>query len=194
MSSYPKAPDPCLAERRISAPSDQSPSVIDRLHAAREDQLPSMVAQERVTHIAVRKPHDLEWFQVHPEFHPSIRLFWYDSAIPREYYLDDIGAIPRENLTPSDLRLCQNRDGELFLWPISKKKRTPLVKKYLKAVEAASVPDQWAMMSTKELKTHPGRECKWPKMSMDEVLDVAFEDFHIDREDHPALLPPRKVW
>jgi len=97
---------------------------------------------------------------------------------------------------PFRLFACIDRQGVIFIWPV----RHPDVGRpmhwHLSAMEAAAHAElQWTRiqanmgLSAYEIYAAVGvkDELKWPEMSMNEILDIAFKNKIIDRLDHFVL-------
>ena len=84
----------------------------------------------------------------------------------------------------------------VFVWPLRLPDAERALAWHLSALEAASHAEvQWTRIQANmslgayEIRTAEGitDEPKWPEMSRDEILDIAFKNKIIDRLDHLVL-------
>lgn len=146
-----------------------------------------------------RKP-DRQWFfRVHPGLDYRIETALLVIKEEREVYLVDRSLwseLPGE-ITPSLLFTAMNRQGVLFLMPItmpgSDGKWNPWHRSLHDAAELAQ--SRWvrtsANMSLGGYDVYEATgdlpEPNWPALSFQQILEVAFKDSYIQTEGHPAI-------
>ena len=116
--------------------------------------------------------HPEEWYQVHPDMADSLE----------------------SDLVKVRLHVCMNRAQDLFLWPIKLNRRgigkswsdsalelAEKAKLNWIRITAATEINRYRLIAQKQ-----GRRPKWPDMSFQQALDIAFADFRVDSYDHPV--------
>lgn len=148
--------------------------------------------------IPVQKPHRQEFIRVHPDENMSMSTFVLDLAEDRETYLvePDLWDDLRNEIQPKMLLLTMNRQNVLRLWPISLPKDDRINRWHQSALEAAEIAKrEWIRVASNmglgayEVIAAMGEvaEPVWPKLSLEEILKIAFKDRYIRSHDHIAL-------
>jgi hypothetical protein len=152
--------------------------------------------------VPVRKPHDQEWFWVHPDPEYRISSWAIKLKDENEFYLatPQIARDHEAEVKPFTLYTCVNTSGVVLLWPA----RIPTSEKRdnwaLSAHEAAQAGMQQririkANMSlgayevfTSDSPT-PGTTPLWPKESLGELVHIAFKKVgrYVDSAEHPVM-------
>lgn len=155
-----------------------------------------------LTTVPVRKPKRTDFVRVRPDpaFQVDMYTLEHEVGMDRETYM----VLPSvQNLVLEELRLTRlyttiNRRGTVFFWPI----RLPVegsdrnrrsADTALQAAEQAKklwVRVMWdsdlSGYSMQRAKGDIG-EPQWPDKSMRDLLEIAFRNYLIDREDHPVI-------
>ncbi|MBT90244.1 MAG: hypothetical protein CL921_01625 [Deltaproteobacteria bacterium] len=152
---------------------------------------------KRLTTVSVRKPSKTQWFQIHPEYKLDVLLSKYGDSGDDYYIVEPSLAHQLEDLAQAfRLFVGADRQGVVFVWPLRLPDEERPLNWHLSALEAASNAEvQWtrihAHMSLGAYEIHAAEgimdEPKWPEMSKDEILDIAFKNKIIDRLDHFVL-------
>jgi hypothetical protein len=155
--------------------------------------------EKLLTTVPVTKPHDQEWFRVHPD--PAYRetLAMIHLKDDREYFLltpQIAKALPGEFIMVH-LYTVMTRQGTLFLWPIKLPGADEKIGTwYTSAVDAADYAiKHWTKIKwNKKLMAYEkfaAPRCvvnpEWPKLSYNEILRIAFRDRFVDKLDHPVI-------
>ena len=152
---------------------------------------------KRLTTVSVRKPSKTQWFQIHPEYKLDVLLLKYGDR-GDDYYLIEPSLADQLIDVAQAFRLVVgvDRQGVVFVWPLRLPDADRPLAWHLSALEAASHAEvQWTRIQANmslgayEIRTAEGitDEPKWPEMSRDEILDIAFKNKIIDRLDHLVL-------
>jgi hypothetical protein len=97
---------------------------------------------------------------------------------------------------PVMLHTAITRQGVVFLWPVKLPTDGRQSTWHTSAAEAAEkAMDHWVRVSSNmrlgayevALATATLPEPDWPSLAPDEILQIAFRDRVIDREDHPVV-------
>ena len=157
-------------------------------------------AEKLMVRLAVRKPTKQEYFRVHAD--PMFRLPCAILEIKeeREFYLVTPDVLPAlaEDVRHVELRLCLNRQGVPFMWPVPMPGPDGRSNSWHESArEAASLAEEsWLRMIAvmaeggyslyRATGTIPDPE--WPEKAMAELLQLAFKDGKlIDSENHPMV-------
>lgn len=157
-------------------------------------------AEKLLVRVAVRKPTKQEYFRVRtgPEFRLPCAIL--EIKDEREFYLvtPDVLPVLAEDIRQVELRLCQNRQGVSFMWPVpmpSPDGRTNPW--YESARDAANLAEEgWirmiAVMAEGSYSIYRATgdipAPQWPDKTLQDVLQLAFKDGKlIDTEDHPIV-------
>jgi hypothetical protein len=154
-----------------------------------------------ISTIPNRKPNKSEWFQVRPGdvWRLQTAVLELEKGVERSTYLvaRPLWADLAGEITPALLLTCVNRANDLFLWriklPGADGRSNTWTDSALQIAKAAETT--WCRMvsdTTNGIYTHfvPAAdlpEPKWPEMSFDQILQVAFRGRTIDSLDHPIL-------
>ena len=140
---------------------------------------------KRLTTVPVRKPSKTQWFQIHPEYKLDVLLLKYVESGEVYYLVEPSLAQQVEDLAQAfKLVVAVDRQGVVFVWPLRLPDAERAMHWHLSALEAASHAEvQWtriqANMSLGAYEIHTAEgitdEPKWPEMSMNEILDIAFK-------------------
>ena len=152
---------------------------------------------KRLTTVPVRKPSKTQWFQIHPEYKLDVLLLKYVESGEVYYLVEPSLAQQVEDLAQAfKLVVAVDRQGVVFVWPLRLPDADRPLAWHLSALEAASHAEvQWTQMQANmglgayEFSAASGitDEPKWPKMLMNEILEIAFKNKIIDRLDHFVL-------
>ena len=152
---------------------------------------------KRLITVPVRKPSKTQWFQIHPEYKLDVLLLKYGDR-GDDYYLIEPSLADQLIDVAQAFRLVVgvDRQGVVFVWPLRLPDADRPLAWHLSALEAASHAEvQWTRIQANmglgayEIHTAEGitDEPKWPKMLMNEILEIAFKNKIIDRLDHFVL-------
>ena len=152
---------------------------------------------KRLTTVPVRKPSKTQWFRIHPEYKLDVLVLKYGDS-GEDYYLVEPSLAHQVADLAQAFRLVVgvDRQGVVFVWPLRLPDADRPLAWHLSALEAASHAEvQWTRIQANmslgayEIRTAEGitDEPKWPEMSRDEILDIAFKNKIIDRLDHLVL-------
>ncbi len=152
---------------------------------------------KRLTTVPVRKPSKTQWFQIHPEYKLDVLLLKYGDRGDDYYLIEPSLADQLIDLAQAfKLVVAVDRQGVVFVWPLRLPDAERALAWHLSALEAASHAEvQWTQMKANmglgayEFSAASGitDEPKWPKMLMNEILEIAFKNKIIDRLDHLVL-------
>ena len=152
---------------------------------------------KRLTTVPVRKPSKTQWFQIHPEYKLDVLLLKYGDRGDDFYLVEPSLADQLIDLAQAfKLVVAVDRQGVVFVWPLRLPDADRPLAWHLSALEAASHAEvQWTQMQANmglgayEFSAASGitDEPKWPKMLMNEILEIAFKNKIIDRLDHFVL-------
>ena len=152
---------------------------------------------KRLITVPVRKPSKTQWFRIHPEYKLDAPLLKYGDS-GDDYNLIEPSLADQLIDVAQAFRLVVgvDRQGVIFVWPLRLPDADRPLAWHLSALEAASHAEvQWTRIQANmslgayEIRTAEGitDEPKWPEMSRDEILDIAFKNKIIDRLDHLVL-------
>ena len=140
---------------------------------------------KRLTTVPVRKPKNTQWFRIHPEYKLDALLLKYGDNGEDFYFVKSPLAGQLGDLAQAfRLVVGVDRQGVVFVWPLRLPDAERAMHWHLSALEAASHAEvQWtriqANMSLGAYEIHTAEgitdEPKWPEMSMNEILDIAFK-------------------
>ena len=140
---------------------------------------------KRLTTVPVRKPSKTQWFRIHPEYKLDALLLKYGDNGEDFYFVKSPLAGQLGDLAQAfRLVVGVDRQGVVFVWPLRLPDAERAMHWHLSALEAASHAEvQWtriqANMSLGAYEIHTAEgitdEPKWPEMSMNEILDIAFK-------------------
>ena len=152
---------------------------------------------KRLTTVPVRKPSKIQWFRIHPEYKLDVLLLKYGDRGDDYYLIEPSLADQLIDLAQAfKLVVAVDRQGVVFVWPLRISDAERALAWHLSALEAASHAEfQWTRMEARmglgayEIHAAEGitDEPQWPKMSMNEILGIAFKNKIIDRLDHFVL-------
>ncbi|MBF0471201.1 MAG: hypothetical protein HQL48_07465 [Gammaproteobacteria bacterium] len=149
--------------------------------------------------VPVRKPGKQDYFRTHPDPQYRLETMVLELKEERETYLVAQKLwqeLPGE-LTPKALVLAINRQKVVMLWPIGLPgedgKMNPWHEAAAEAAEMAK--EKWMRMSANmalgayDIFEATGElpEPEWPKLSMMEILRIAFKGRYIDSFDHAVI-------
>jgi hypothetical protein len=157
-------------------------------------------AEKLLVRLPVRKPTRQEFFRVHvdPEFRLPCAIL--EIKEEREFYLVTPAALPAlaEDVRHVELRLCLNRQGAPFMWPVpmpgpdgrtnswheSAREAANLAEKSWIRMVAAMAEGSYSIY----IATGTIPDPRWPEKSFEELLELAFKDGKlIDSADHPVV-------
>jgi hypothetical protein len=166
------------------------------------DYVADLGAENAVLSIPVRRP-DKAWFvRVHPDKALHLQTRVIELKEERETYMVKRSLwnslIDKEaNFVPRAFFPAINRQGLFFLWPIRLPDGKGNTDEWSKtAINAAQkAMKKWIRITAKiaigkyetVLATAEFDEPKWPKLTLDEIVNLAFGDRYITSGDHPVL-------
>ena len=152
---------------------------------------------KRLTTVSVRKPSKTQWFQIHPEYKLDVLLSKYGDSGDDYYIVEPSLAHQVADLAQAfRLVVGVDRQGVVFVWPLRLPDADRPLAWHLSALEAAIHAEvQWTLVQANmglgayKFTAASGitDEPKWPKMLMNEILEIAFKNKIIDRLDHFVL-------
>ena len=152
---------------------------------------------KRLTTVPVRKPSKTQWFRIHPEYKLDALLLKYGDRGDDFYLVETSLADQVEDLAQAfRLVVGVDRQGVVFVWPFRIPDPERPLNWHLSASEAAIHAEvQWTLIQANlglgayEFTAAAGitDEPKWPKMLMNEILEIAFKNKIIGRLDHFVL-------
>jgi hypothetical protein len=160
----------------------------------------SVGAEKILLRITVRKPNKQEFFRVNTDDELRLPCAILEIKDEREIYLvtPNVLRVLSEDIRHVELRLCQNRQGVNFLWPVAMPSPDGRTNSWhLSAREAAShAEDHWTRMIANMSEggysiyraTGTIPEPAWPEKNLSELLELAFKDGKlIDTPEHPVI-------
>jgi hypothetical protein len=157
-------------------------------------------AEKLLVRVPVRKPTKQEFFRVctDPEFRLPCAIL--EIKEEREFYVVAPEVLPvlAEDVRHVELRLCLNRQGVLFMWPVpmpSSDGRTNSWHESAREI-AGLAEDGWmrmmAVMAEGGYSVYRAKgsipDPQWPDKTFQELLQLAFKDGKlINTEDHPII-------
>ena len=152
---------------------------------------------KRLTTVPVRKPSKTQWFRIHPEYKLDVLLLKYGDRGDDFYLVEPSLADQLIDLAQAfKLVVAVDRQGVVFVWPLRLPDADRPLAWHLSALEAAIHAEvQWTLVQANmglgayKFTAASGitDEPKWPKMLMNEILEIAFKNKIIDRLDHFVL-------
>jgi len=153
--------------------------------------------QKIIQTISVRKPHRLEFVRVHPEF--SFETMLFEIREENESFLVNpaLWSTLSGELVPKVLYPYLNKQSVLRLWPIRLHDENGRLDAWnqsaLKAAETAK--EKWIRVASNrslgayEIYFPQGQvdDPDWPELSMQKMVNVAFEGRFIDSMEHYAV-------
>ena len=158
--------------------------------------------KQLVTSIPVRKPSREWWIRAHPSEEYRLYTMILELKDGNEIYLVDPtlwDALEGEPCCgPRLLVTCVNRQGTLFLWPLRQADASGKIDEWSQsALEACSLAtDAWTRVTANvnrgaydpSTPVHADLGVpKWPELSMEQILKIAFKNRHITDLNHPVL-------
>lgn len=154
-----------------------------------------------ITTVPNRKPNKSEWFQARPgdAWRLQTAVLELEKGVERSTYLvaPSLWADLSGEITPALLLTCVNRANDLFIWriklPGADGRSNTWTDSALQIAKAAETT--WCRMvsdTTNGIYTHyvPTAELpdpKWPALSFNEIIKLAFRGRMIESLDHPIL-------
>lgn len=160
----------------------------------------SPLGEKQITRLRVKKPHRLEWIAVSPDTEIRVMLFERQYEMDKEQFIVAKSAIDilREEGKPCMLYPYVTQDGVLRLWPIrlphpdsgkldsysetAHDAATRYRGKWIRV--AANRKESQYEVTIMKRKAAPPR---FPDLSIQDMLELAFKDKIIDSLDHPAI-------
>ena len=184
-----------------NTPKDGAPDPFDPQKLRAAGDIAAVGAEKILTRLPVRKPDKHEFFRVNPD--PDMRLACAVLKLKEErdtFYLVAPDIIPQlaEDIRQVDLRLCLNRQGVAFLWPVpmpgpdgrsnswhdSAREAAALAEASWIRMVASMSEGAYAIYRATGAIPNP----EWPELTLRKVLELGFKDGRlIDSEDHPIL-------
>ena len=172
--------------------------------ALRVDSLADLGVEKRLLTVAAKRPKKDMFFRVHsgPEFTVNTLVLERETDMDRETYLvaASLRGLIAGELRPVRMFTCMSKRGVVFLWPA----RLPIeggnengnrwARSGLRVAEEAK--KRWVRMygdresGGYQLLSAKGDfgEPQWPDKTLRDLMEIAFRDRLIDREDHPVIL------
>lgn len=157
-------------------------------------------AEKLLVRVPVRKPTKQEYFRIHATSEFRLTCAILELKEEREFYLVTPAVLPflNEDVRQVELRLCQNRQGALFLWPVPMPSPDGRTNSWHESArEAANLAEgSWirmiAAMSEGSYSIYRAKgsipDPQWPDKTFQELLQLAFKDGKlIDSENHPVV-------
>ena len=157
-------------------------------------------AEKLLVRLPVRRPTKQEFFRVRVDTEYRLPCAILEIKEEREFYLVTPEALPTlaEDVRHVELRLCQNRQGASFMWPVAMTGPDGRTNSWHESArEAANLAEKsWIRMIAvmaeggysiyRSTGTIP--DPQWPEKTFQELLQIAFKDGKlIDSEDHPVV-------
>lgn len=192
--------DECLNPETPSETSNSSHNEFDfeKLRLSQDFSSEILVKKTIVT-VPVRKPNRQEFVRIYPgengRFQTCVLILKED----RETYLVDRSLWPQlaGEIIPVILFMTINRQGVVFLWPVRLPAENGQHNEWNRsAMEAAIIAEStWirlaANMSLGAYEIHKAQgeiaEPDWPKLSLEQILHIAFKDRFIRTMNHPVI-------
>jgi hypothetical protein len=189
------------ASSKLITANAGSPNIFSNLDALRLSPEAASLSgtNEVLTHIPVRKPNRHEFVRTHPD-----QDMWFNTGIfedkeEREVFF--VTPAMRDALVgeikPVTLAVTINRQSVLSLWPLKLPTEEMRYNAWSEtAREAAELAkSRWismrADMSLGGYRIYKAEgllsEPVWPDKSLNEILEIAFRDRIVDRENHPVV-------
>jgi len=188
------------------SPSDSVESSADPFDPAKlrlsQDFASSLGVKKAMLTVPVRKPAKEWWIRVHPEEEYRLQTAVLELKEEGEIYLvarslwPDL-ATSESTFSPRAFFTTMNRQGVVFLWPVRLPGEDGKLDDWNKsALEAAEMAQQtWVRVAAnRNLGAYDVWEAqadipdpRWPDVTFQELLKVAFKDRYIDDHDHPVL-------
>jgi hypothetical protein len=173
----------------------------DNLENLRIDQnFANLVGVEKIiARVPIRKPSKQEWVRVHPDekFHMQMALL--EDELENEFYAlapELVGSVTQE-LVFKKLYYSINREGVVFLFPAKLHDSTGRLDSWNSSRHKAAITamEQWVrVVSNRSLGAYDIYISKtklndptWPELSINEILEIAFEGRIITDMNHPIL-------
>jgi hypothetical protein len=187
-----------MTEPNLKAVDDASADPFDP-ESLRVSSIADVDVTRVMTTVPIRRPSRTEFFRVHPEFVMDTLMLEYDDGQDREFYLvrPNVQFLLADHLRHVRLFTCISKRGAVFLWPAKlpqdDRGRT-WAESALMAAEAAKA--LWVkLVGRREIGAYEYLKAKgdlgdpqWPDKTHRDLLELAFRDRDIDREDHPVIL------
>jgi hypothetical protein len=154
-----------------------------------------------ITLVPNRKPNKSEWFQVRPgeAWRLQTAVLELERGIERSTYLvtPSLWAELSGEISPALLLTCINRANDLFLWRIKLPgpdgRSNTWTESALEIAQAAA--GTWCRMKSDTtngiyshwVSTEPLSDPKWPDLTFNEIIKLAFRGRMIDSLDHPVV-------
>jgi hypothetical protein len=201
-SLEPTQPEPPAAPTTPPPERPEPPDPFDpaalRLGA---DYAEGLGVRKVITLVPNRKPNKSEWFQVRPgdAWRLQTAVLELERGIERSTYLvaPSLWAELSGEISPALLLTCINRANDLFLWRIKLPgpdgRSNTWTESALEIAQAAA--GTWCRMKSDTtngiyshwVSTEPLSDPKWPDLSFNEIIKLAFRGRMIDSLDHPVL-------
>ncbi|MDG2204091.1 MAG: hypothetical protein P8M79_02430 [Alphaproteobacteria bacterium] len=157
-------------------------------------------AEKLLIRLPVRKPNKPEFFRVRADAEYRLPCAVLEIKVEREVYLVTPEVLPflAEDVRHVELRLCQNRQGVAFFWPVPMPGPDGRTNSWHESARdaAALAEGSWVRMLSNmaegaySIYRAKGKipDPEWPEKTFQELLTLAFKDGKlIDSEDHPVV-------
>lgn len=183
-----------------STPNSGAPDPFDPQNLRMSGEMAAVGAEKILTRLLVRKPNKQEFFRVNSD--PGMRLPCAILDLREEgiSYLVAPDIVPQVagDVRQVELRLCVNRQGVPFLWPVPMPSPDGRTNSWHESArEAAALAEaHWirmvASMSEGAYAIYQATgklvEPEWPGLTLRKALELGFKDGRlIDTVDHPVL-------
>jgi hypothetical protein len=164
-----------------------------------QDFVESAGVKKLLTTVPVRRPNPQDYIRVHPAAEYRMTAAVIELKEDREVYLLT-PAIARElpgEFVMVTIYTAINRQGVLFLWPVKLPSPDGRVNEWHRSAQEAA---EMAMKRWVRVKANMSlgayeifeaastiADPRWPELSFQELLRIAFRDRLVDRFDHPVI-------
>lgn len=184
------------------APTPAPPNPFDpaSLHLG-SDFAEGLGVRKVISTIPCRKPSKSEWFRVRPgeQWRLQTAVLDVENGVDRATYLVNrsLWGDLHGEIAPALVLTCANRAGDLFVWriklPGADGRSNTWTESAVRIAQAAET--NWCRMVADTANGHythfePAAQLpdpKWPELSFEQILAIAFRDRFIHAPDHPVL-------
>lgn len=158
------------------------------------------LGEKQITRLRVKKPHRLEWVAVHPKLEIRVMLFERSYEMDKEIFIVARPMVDtfREEGKPCMLYPYVTQDGALRLWPVRlPDPDTGKLDSYSETAHDAATRyrGKWIRVAANRreaqyevtLMKRKAAPPRFPDLTEEEMLRLAFKDKVIDSLDHPAI-------
>ena len=184
-----------------AVPADEPTDPFDP-EALRVNALADVDVEKILTTVPVRRPNRNEFFRVHPDpkFVTDTLVLERQDGLDRETYLvqREVQDLVLHELRRVRLHVAINKRGTVFLWPAKlPREDSDAGRRWAEtALQAAEQAKKlWVKMhGSRDLGGYEIYRAKgdlgepqWPDKSFRDLIEIAFRDRLVDRDDHPVI-------